>query len=152
MPFYTSFNTISLELEKISRSDRWCSFQFFFQFHIRKFKKFHFIFTLINSKYPSVTWPCICKFSYGNNLTEDWNLPAQVLQIFLNFTSNEGNIPYVSPLWTHVMLYVPFQTDKRKIVCLNVQEVAAFIANRYHDEKLYSVQAILSKLLGTCVY
>ena len=42
----------------------------------------------------------------------------------------------------------PFQTDKGKILCLNVQEVAAFIADRYHDEKLYSIQATLSKILA----
>ena len=44
------------------------------------------------------------------------------------------------------MSYPLFQTDKGKILCLNVQEAAALIANRYYDEKLYSIQAVLSKL------
>ena len=46
------------------------------------------------------------------------------------------------------MSYPLSQTDKGKIIRLNVQKATAFIANRYYSEKLYSTQATLSKLLA----
>ena len=58
-------------------------------------------------------------------------------------------ISYVSALCENTkMSYSPSQIDKGKILCLNVPETAAFIANRYYIEKLYCIRATLSKLLA----
>ena len=45
------------------------------------------------------------------------------------------------------MPYSPSQ-NKRKILCLNVQEAVAVIDNQSHKEKAYSIHGTLSKLLS----